>query len=229
MKWMNLSSTAEVIQMKRKVKKKARTKTTKKIKPISAGELMKMEEKSVFEYSGIRLSFLENLKVRKQELEEALKRLTGNETEYSEMLSADNFIELMDRAEWEMSNQIKFSLLEKKNEELEKVKHLMSRILTDEEFGSCEDCGERIPEERLLIVPETTRCVPCQSETETRDSRRSMLERSRSSNTHKKRLELEDEEESNARKIPLKLDKGTLSFMDLDELVLEDDQYNNDM
>lgn len=210
------------------VKKKERTKTTEKIQPISVGEL-KMEGDSDFEYCGLRSSFLENLKTRKQELEEALKRLTGSEKEYKEMLSAENFIELMDRAEWEMSNQIKFSLLEKKNEELEKIKHLMSRILEDEEFGFCEDCGKRIPEERLLIVPETTRCVRCQSQTETRNSRKSMLERSRSSNSHKKRFELENEEESDVRGIPFKLDKGTLSFMDLEELVLEDDQYNSDM
>jgi hypothetical protein len=55
-----------------------------------------------------------------------------------------------------------------------------------------------------------------------------MLERSCSSNGHKKRLEPEDEEKSNVRRIPFKLDRGSLSFMDLEELVLEDDQYNND-
>jgi DnaK suppressor protein len=214
--------------MEGNVKKKEHTQATEKIQPISVGELMKMEGNSVFKYCGLRSSFLENLKIRKQELEEALERLTGSEKEYNEMLSADNFIELLDRAEWEMSNQIKFSLLERKNEELEKINHLMSRILKDEEFGLCEDCGKRIPEERLLIVPETTRCVGCQSKTETRDSRKSMLERSCSSNGHKKRLEPEDEEKSNVRRIPFKLDRGSLSFMDLEELVLEDDQYNND-
>lgn len=29
-------------------------------------------------------------------------------------------------------------------------------------YGFCEDCGVRIPEQRLMICPEATRCVSCQ-------------------------------------------------------------------
>lgn len=35
--------------------------------------------------------------------------------------------------------------------------------LDDEEFGRCSNCGRAIPAERLRAVPETTRCVACQS------------------------------------------------------------------
>jgi RNA polymerase-binding transcription factor len=33
-------------------------------------------------------------------------------------------------------------------------------------YGYCEDCGRRIPEERLRFRPEATRCVECQSRLE---------------------------------------------------------------
>src|SRR5256885_10750126 len=33
-------------------------------------------------------------------------------------------------------------------------------------YGYCEDCGRRIPEERMRFRPEATRCVDCQSRLE---------------------------------------------------------------
>jgi DnaK suppressor protein len=30
-------------------------------------------------------------------------------------------------------------------------------------YGICEDCGERISDERLSFLPEATRCVGCQA------------------------------------------------------------------
>lgn len=30
-------------------------------------------------------------------------------------------------------------------------------------YGICEDCGDPIPEGRLLRIPDAVRCVPCQS------------------------------------------------------------------
>lgn len=33
-------------------------------------------------------------------------------------------------------------------------------------YGYCEDCGRRIPEERLRFRPEATRCIDCQSRLE---------------------------------------------------------------
>ena len=188
--------------MERNLGKKDQTQTTKKIQPISAGELMRMEGNTSVDHHGFRSSFMEKLKVREQELENALKGLNGSEDAYRGPLSADDFIELLDRAEREMSNQIRYSLLERKKMELGRIKHLLNRILKDEEFGICEDCGRRIPEARLLIVPEATRCVRCQSKTEKRDSKKSLRERSRNSRMVKRRLELEDEEESNAQGIP---------------------------
>lgn len=43
---------------------------------------------------------------------------------------------------------------------------------SDPSWGLCEDCEEEIPERRLLAVPWTTRCVPCQESQERREGRR---------------------------------------------------------
>jgi DnaK suppressor protein len=34
------------------------------------------------------------------------------------------------------------------------------------EYGVCEDCGQKISEERLKFLPESTRCVRCQARQE---------------------------------------------------------------
>lgn len=38
--------------------------------------------------------------------------------------------------------------------------------LRDGTYGQCGDCGRRIPERRLLAMPEATLCVPCQERRE---------------------------------------------------------------
>jgi DnaK suppressor protein len=47
----------------------------------------------------------------------------------------------------------------------EQIERALARIL-DGRYGICEDCGGRIPDERLRIRPEATRCVPCQARSE---------------------------------------------------------------
>ncbi len=152
--------------MRGNLEKKESIQTCEKSQPISEGEMMGMEWNTSGECDDFRSSFLENLKIRKEELEEALKHLMCREDAYRGMLSSDDFIEVLDHAEREISNQIKYSLIERKNMELGKIQYLINNIPKDEDFGLCEDCGRRIPEERLLIVPEATRCVRCQRKTE---------------------------------------------------------------
>jgi DnaK suppressor protein len=167
--------------MRENLEKKESIQDREKSQSIFEGEMMGIEVNTSGKSDDFRSSFLENLKIRKEELEEALKHLMGGEDAYRGMLSSGDLIEVLDRAEREMSNQIRYSLLERKNEELEKIQYLIDSILRDEDFGICEDCGKRIPEERLLIVPEATRCVRCQRKTEKLDSRKSLPKRSHDS------------------------------------------------
>jgi DnaK suppressor protein len=47
-------------------------------------------------------------------------------------------------------------------ENREQVERALDR-LAEGTYGICEDCGERIPAERLRFRPESTRCVECQA------------------------------------------------------------------
>jgi DnaK suppressor protein len=48
------------------------------------------------------------------------------------------------------------------DENREQVEHALQRV-REGAYGLCEDCGRRIPRERLLYQPAATRCVDCQS------------------------------------------------------------------
>lgn len=45
-------------------------------------------------------------------------------------------------------------------ERLEDVERALEKIV-DGSFGICIDCKGEIPEERLLVIPFASRCVPC--------------------------------------------------------------------
>jgi len=81
--------------------------------------------------------------------------------EYDGELTAGDFIDEIDDAQREISAYSLYSLIERKHRELRRIEYLISRILKEEEFGLCEECGAQIPKERLLIVPEATLCVAC--------------------------------------------------------------------
>jgi RNA polymerase-binding transcription factor DksA len=97
--------------------------------------------------------------------------------EYDGQLTAGDFIEEGDGAQREISAHSQFSLIERKNRELQKIEYLLNRVAEDRDFGLCEECGTRIPKERLLLVPEATLCVACQRELEKLDSRMSTASR----------------------------------------------------
>mgnify|MGYP001275298598 CR=1 FL=1 len=46
-------------------------------------------------------------------------------------------------------------------EEMNQIERTLKRIDAGE-YGFCADCGEKIPEKRLLAVPEAIRCVTCE-------------------------------------------------------------------
>lgn len=49
--------------------------------------------------------------------------------------------------------------------------------IRDGTYGSCAECGKRIPAARLQVKPEATRCVVCQTNYERRCAARSMERR----------------------------------------------------
>jgi DnaK suppressor protein len=182
------------------------------------------ENDSTFKSEDSRSRFLKNLMLKKEELQKVLSQLMDDQNEYKGLSSADDFIEDLDRAEREISAQKYYSLIQRKNKELTKIGDLIDKALEDKEFGLCEECGERIPEERLLVVPEATRCVPCQEELEELDSKRSFLERSYSSVGVKKGFQWQDTESfDDKEELTIKPDLDDKSFADMEGNDAEED------
>ena len=121
--------------------------------------------------------FLERLTVKKNELEDTLSRLMYDQKEYRDQLASEKIADEFDNAQREMSATAIYSLIDKKTQEVKKIELLIRQIFRDEDFGICEECGDPIPTDRLLIVPEANMCVPCQREEE-------KFNRSRNLGTH---------------------------------------------
>ena len=185
--------------------KKLKKKTTLHEQPIRKGK------KS-------RSKILKSLMAKRVEVREALDRLIEEQKEYKKLVSDDYLIDEMDHAEREISSRTHYILLERKNRELEKIENLIERALGDEEFGLCEECGEKIPEARLMIMPEATRCVPCQQEMEQFGSRIGFVESPRAELGGKSGLQWRKVEDTDVSgKLNFKSDLGVMSFLDSDE------------
>ena len=202
--------------MKQKVVKRGSKSNKDKVMAIAGVESYKKKRRLSVKSQDFRTRSLENLTAKRQEVEEALSRLTESQKAYEELRSANDSREEVDLAEREISAQTFFRLLERKNKELKKIETLIRKIGEDEEFGLCEECGKRIPDERLLIVPEATRCVPCQREMEKWDSRVALAEMTYASSGRKKEPGWGPNGDSDDEvKISLKTDMDYLSFVDL--------------
>lgn len=53
--------------------------------------------------------------------------------------------------------------IQREQKEIDQIQHALDKITEPdtEEYGLCEDCGERIGKERLKAIPYTPRCIDC--------------------------------------------------------------------
>jgi|WetSurMetagenome_2_1015567.scaffolds.fasta_scaffold199263_1 DnaK suppressor protein len=171
--------------------------------------------------------FYKNLLKKKQEVEDIINSLLHSQREDINNTSFDNYIEDFDRADREISAQTFYKLLDRKKKELEKINFLLSRIQSDKDFGVCEECGMKIPEERLLIMPDASLCVPCQKDLEKFEYRKNLAKNSYSPAQLKKEFQLENNEEyddEDDEGIVIKPDVEHVSFLDMEEIEIDDGQ-----
>lgn len=121
---------------------------------------------------GLRRAVIQNLLSKKTEIETAITTLKEHRRGEDQFRSSDSYFEEIDRADNEMSAQQYYGLLERKYSELKRIESLVNRIYKNEDFGWCEDCGERISPKRLSVMPDATRCIACQREYEKMESRK---------------------------------------------------------
>ncbi len=133
--------------------------------------------------------FLSRLSARKTELEHALDSLQRNQRDYNDRFSGDSNMDESDQAQREISVVNNYRLIERKMNELQKINLLIRRISENKNFGECEDCGQPIPLERLLLVPGASLCVECQRESEKAEHIRYVANTSSASYRGKRYLE----------------------------------------
>ncbi len=190
---------------------------------MAATEVLTGETEDFRKGDGFRRTFLEILIKKKEEIEKSISSLTNGKKEYTGLFSADEIIEELDRAVLEIAAQTHYSLLERKTKELKKIIILIRRAQHEEEFGLCEECERRIPEGRLLIVPEATLCVPCQREMEKLESGRGLANRSYHTSQGKKGFQWKDDDNSTENEGSIvRSDVEHISFVDLEETDLDD-------
>jgi DnaK suppressor protein len=167
--------------------------------------------------------FLSELMSKKEEIEKAFSNLMERQKEYQNLQSSDNFIEEGDNAEREISLQKHYSILERKTRELQKIDILIRKVLNDQQFGICEECGKQIPVERLLIVPDAIRCVPCQRESEKFNPKGSTSQKSHSPSKRRKDIYWEATTDFDDEELCIiETDMDYITFVDLEDTDLDD-------
>jgi DnaK suppressor protein len=107
---------------------------------------------------------------QKNELKEHIKNeLIFLKNEISELLektkpiAPDCSLGRLTREEMMIEQQIYIHSLHEAEIRINKLKFALSKV-DKEEYGVCMECEEDIAFERLLLLPESTHCVPCRTE-----------------------------------------------------------------
>lgn len=75
------------------------------------------------------------------------------------------FPDPLDRATSESNRNLELRKRDRERKLIQKINSALKKI--DEKiYGICENCGESISEERLIVRPEATMCISCKEEEE---------------------------------------------------------------
>jgi len=186
-------------------------------------------KKNIHKEDVLNSKFYKNLLSKKKEAEEIIKTLLDNQKADMTNASLDNFIEDFDRADREISAQTFYKLLDRKKKELDRINLLIDRIQNDQDFGICEECGLRIPEERLLIMPDASLCVPCQKDLEKFEYRKNLAKNTYTPVQIKKEFHMDnsdDYDDEDDEGIIIKPDVDHVSFLDMEEIELDENKVD---
>lgn len=124
-------------------------------RPIGYGNCLSNTKKEFLmgEYDIIR----ESLTSRYNEIRTRLQKIVMDRRHVNKPLEKD-FAEQAIETE---NDEVLDALDSRIREEMSQIERTLKRMDSGE-YGICADCGEKIPEKRLLAVPEALRCVTCE-------------------------------------------------------------------
>lgn len=107
------------------------------------------------------------LKMFKEILNKKKVSLMGvAETTVTRMSEGDGtFPDPLDRAMTEANTSIELRTRDRERKLISKIEKAIQKT-EDGSYGICEECGDEITEDRLLVRPETTLCISCKEEQE---------------------------------------------------------------
>ena len=107
---------------------------------------------------------LEKIKVRLEELQAEILG-ESEETIHGMQEESTLYPDPNDRASLETEHINNLRIRDRERKLLGKVEEALERV-EKKTFGYCEECGEEIDEQRLLIRPVTTYCIACKESLE---------------------------------------------------------------
>jgi len=75
------------------------------------------------------------------------------------------FPDPLDRAMTEANTSIELRTRDRERKLISKIQKAIQKT-EDGSYGVCEECGDEITEDRLMVRPETTLCISCKEEQE---------------------------------------------------------------
>jgi DnaK suppressor protein len=91
---------------------------------------------------------------------EELKKSIAEMEESTKPVSPDNAIGRLSRIDAMSSRMVSDAALRAMKSRLSKLEYLLGRI-DKPDFGMCSMCGEPIAVKRLMVMPESSRCIHC--------------------------------------------------------------------
>ena len=96
-------------------------------------------------------------------IKEEIKKTMSSIAEYKELskpISPENAIGRVSRMDAINNKSVLDAALRKAKIKLEKLK-IVKKEIENKDFGLCLKCKSKIPIERLMIVPESQKCIHC--------------------------------------------------------------------
>lgn len=101
------------------------------------------------------------LKVIESEMEKTLKNIADYK-EMTKAVSPDNAIGRLSRMDAINNQGVMKAALEKAKEKLKSLEFLVNKV-NEKDFGKCRRCGNEIPIQRMMFMPQSPFCVNCAS------------------------------------------------------------------
>ena len=103
-----------------------------------------------------KIAIRKRIEIEMRETKAAISQLENT----TDPVAPDNAIGRLSRMEALNSKAVSEASLEASRKKLRRLEYALTQI-ENEDFGYCDQCGNPIPEKRILLMPDVRRCIEC--------------------------------------------------------------------